>query len=171
MAHVILDLESLKALATKSRLAILKQLQQRRHTASELAKEMGLRVPTVREHLTSLARAQLIQRHDEGHKWKYYSLTTKGRAIVEPQERRFSIALATFIIGALGFVFSISAAITNRIAEDGVQSPELMDAGVRALQATPVLSHNAPSYTFILLSAILFCGVIIISLLGLRRRS
>ncbi len=75
-----LDKETFKALASATRIDVLKLLGQRNHMQSELASALGLSVPTVKEHLSALEKAGLVERHDEGRKWKYYSLTKRARA-------------------------------------------------------------------------------------------
>ena len=98
--HITLDKESFKALAVDTRIDILKTLGSRRHTQSEVASELELSVPTIKEHLDALVKAGLVERHDEGRKWVYYSLTKKGRAILNPEEKKFWIALGVFVLSA-----------------------------------------------------------------------
>jgi DNA-binding transcriptional ArsR family regulator len=97
-----LDRKSFEALAAQSRVKVLKSLSARRKTLSELAKELGLSVSTMKEHLDVLCRAGLIVQKDEGRKWKYYELTRKGRGIVVPRELRVLIMLGISLLLVLG---------------------------------------------------------------------
>lgn len=58
---------------TRKRLLI--SLEKRRKTLTELSREVGLRLPTVKKHLAILEENGAIVKIDEGYKWKYYQLT------------------------------------------------------------------------------------------------
>ena len=86
--RIVLDRASFKALAVDSRISILKLLDERPHTLTELAAELELSHGTVKEHLEVLESSGLIIKNDEGRKWKYYDLTDKGRMLVNPRGAR-----------------------------------------------------------------------------------
>ncbi len=96
---ITLDRETFKTLASDTRISILKSLDQRRKTLSELSREFGMSVSTVSEHLSNLSSADLVVQRDEGHKWKYYELTRKGRGVLYPETRKVWIVLAASAIG------------------------------------------------------------------------
>jgi DNA-binding transcriptional ArsR family regulator len=100
--RIVLDRESFKALAVDTRVSIMKTLGTRRHTQSELAADLKLSVPTIKEHLDALAKAGLVERQDDGHKWVYYALTRKGKAVVNPEEKKFWIALSVLVLTVVG---------------------------------------------------------------------
>jgi DNA-binding transcriptional ArsR family regulator len=112
---VKLDKAALKALSNDTRVDILKELQRRRHTQSELAEELELSVPTIKEHLTALEKAGLVEMHDEGRKWKYYSLTKKSKAILTPESVNIFIVLGTFILSVIGGVYSYIISMPEKI--------------------------------------------------------
>jgi DNA-binding transcriptional ArsR family regulator len=101
-----LDKETFKALASGTRVDVLKLLNQRRHMQSELAVSLDLSVPTVKEHLAALEKAGLVERHDEGRKWKYYSLTNKGKGVLNPEEMKIWIVLSMFVFSVVGGIWS-----------------------------------------------------------------
>ncbi len=105
--NVTIDVETLKALSVDARLAILKLLSIKKMTLSELATELNLAQATLSEHLVKLCHADLVAKEDTTRKWKYYSLTRKGRDIVEPRERSVIFALfALLLTGAWsGYMF------------------------------------------------------------------
>src|SRR3990172_656044 len=102
-----LDKETFKALASETRVDVLKLLGQRRHMQSEMASALGLSVPTVKEHLDALEKAGLVERHEEGRKWKYYSLTKKGKGVLNPEEMKIWIVLGLFILSFVGGVVTM----------------------------------------------------------------
>ncbi len=107
MDEITVDRETLKALGADTRIAILKKLGTRRMTQAELASELGMRPPTISEHLSTLEAAELVTHSsDSGHKWKYYELTQKGSAVVRPSSARLWLALAVvFLAFSAAFVF------------------------------------------------------------------
>ncbi|MEE9224326.1 MAG: winged helix-turn-helix domain-containing protein [Thermoplasmata archaeon] len=88
---VTLDTESMKALSSEARGRILKALDEKKMTLSDLSRELYLSKPTLKEHLAKLESTQLVRKADEGRKWKYYSLSRKGRQILHPGLIRFKI--------------------------------------------------------------------------------
>jgi len=102
---ITLDRGSFKALSVDTRVNILKQLDERRKTLSELSKGLALRNSTVKEHMEILLGAGLVKKIDEGYKWKYYSLTMKGKNIVNPTEIKVLITLALSSMMLFGAMF------------------------------------------------------------------
>ncbi|MBU0635825.1 winged helix-turn-helix domain-containing protein [Candidatus Micrarchaeota archaeon] len=100
--EITLTTETFKALAGQKRVQILKELGKRRKTQSELAQKIGVSAPTISEHLGLLEKAGLVHAIDEGRKWKYYSLTQKGKEILHPGESRILVLLGTSLIAFLG---------------------------------------------------------------------
>ncbi len=96
---ITLDKEVFKALAGETRVSVLKALMERRKTQSELAKEMSLAAPTIKDHVDILAHAGLVREVDDGHKWKYIELTVKGKALLQPQDSRILVLLGTSLLG------------------------------------------------------------------------
>lgn len=101
---IVLDRAAFKALASDTRVDILKQLNERRKTLTEISESLKLSVPTVKEHLSNLSNAELISMKDEGRKWKYYELTEKGKAVLYPERRKIWILLVSFLF-VIGFTF------------------------------------------------------------------
>jgi len=81
---ITLDQESFRALASDVRVEVLKRLDARRETVTDLSNLLALSKPTLLEHLEKLQNAGLVKRIDEGRKWIYYELTDKGRKILHP---------------------------------------------------------------------------------------
>lgn len=103
---VVLDRKSFEALAADTRVKILKSLKERRKTLSELSKELEMSVSGTKEHLQNLEDAELVVKMDDGHKWKYYELTKKGKGIIGPKELKVWILLS---ISSMAFIVSMMA--------------------------------------------------------------
>lgn len=103
---ITLDQSTFKALAAGTRVKILKTLEKRRHTQSELSADLDMSVPTVKEHLAALEKAGLVTRHEEGRKWIYYSLTEKSKCILDPERKRLWIVLGFFLASLAGLAIT-----------------------------------------------------------------
>ncbi|MBA3063884.1 winged helix-turn-helix transcriptional regulator [Candidatus Woesearchaeota archaeon] len=102
---ILIDKETLKAIAVDTRLNILKLLFKKKYTLSDIAEILGFGNSTVKEHLDILSKADLIKKEDTERKWKYYSLTFKGRRLIEPREIKVLFAFITTLIAAVGMAF------------------------------------------------------------------
>ena len=109
---ITLDKKAFKTLASDTRIGILKSLGVRRKMLSELAKEHKMSVSTVSEHLGKLVDAELIRQVDDGHKWKYYELTRKGKAVLNPEEKKIWILLS---LSLLAFAAEKGVQITKAV--------------------------------------------------------
>ena len=110
---ITLDRESFKALASEVRVEVLKQLEARRMTVTDLSNAMALAKPTLLEHLDRLVSAGLVTKMDEGRKWIYYELTKRGRNILHPHQVKIMISLAlSFLLVGAGIV-AVLVAATN----------------------------------------------------------
>lgn len=112
---ITLDRKAFKSLASDTRIGILKSLDRRRKTLSELSKEFGMSVSTISEHLSNLAGAELVAQRDEGRKWKYYELTRKGKGVLYPETRKIWVVLAISVMGI--FLLGLDALRGGAVAE------------------------------------------------------
>ncbi len=111
--RITLDQESFKALASEVRVEVLKRLDERRATVTDLSNLLGLSKPTLLEHLEKLQTAGLVKRIDEGRKWIYYELSDKGRKILHPERVSIVVSLSSAIgLAAIGIVYLILASST-----------------------------------------------------------
>lgn len=99
---ITIDKDTLKAIASDTRLDILKRLDQKKQTLSDLSKSLKLSGPTIKEHLEVLGNAGLVRKEDSLRKWKYYSLTFKGRGLLRPNETKLFLTLLITIVFGLG---------------------------------------------------------------------
>jgi len=90
---------TIKVLASDTRLEILKVLVKRRKIAADIAKMLDLAPSTVNEHLKKLEEAGLIRRKETGHKWIYFEVTEDGRNLVQPRSpMQFILVLCLGVI-------------------------------------------------------------------------
>ncbi|HNT07525.1 winged helix-turn-helix domain-containing protein [Methanoculleus sp.] len=145
MEEVTLDRDDIAALSSDARITILKLLDTRTMTMSELAEGLGLAKSTVHEHLAILTDADLVT-HANARKWRDYTLTKRGRRVLHPgKDHRiiflFGTSLATVTAGAL-----LVASFLRGFAVQGgnvVRDPFLLCAGEVFLGATIVLWYLA----------------------------
>ena len=106
MTKVTLDMTSFKALASDTRLDILRALDGKKMSLKDISKVTKLNKATLHEHLQKLNEAGLIKKKErEGHKWVYYKLSWKGEGLLHPENTRIVIMFsATFIALAVGII-------------------------------------------------------------------
>ncbi len=123
---IVIDRKTIFALASNTRIEILKRLNDRRMTLTELSESLNMAKTTVKEHLDKLVEAELVRRVDEGRKWIYYELTEKGRKILYPDDLTRIIlllsALACMLLGSFE-VFRFFTIKTSTIPAIPVPAP------------------------------------------------
>lgn len=143
---ITLDREVFKALASDTRLDILKALDVRQKTVTELAKELSLNKATVFEHLEKLAAVGLIQKLEDERKWVYWQLTWTGRRLLHPEK----ITLALLLSSAMGTLLTALAAAwmwtrsnLSPAFETGREASGEMDA-MKSPEGATTTSESAP---------------------------
>ena len=197
---ITIDMGTLKAIVVESRLNILKLLSEKSYTLTDIANLLEIKPSTVKEHLDILVKAGLITKEETKRKWKYYSLTFKGKMIAKPMEVRImfmfavtsiaSIAAAAYFLKQLmaqKTMMDIGQTALRGIAEKASETALLSAAPVAdALEASSMnaIAESAPAivqassislWTQILLSFFILLSLVSISafLLGLylKRRT
>jgi DNA-binding transcriptional ArsR family regulator len=118
MAKITLDRETFKALASDTRLDILKTLDGKNMGLNEIAKVTSLNKATLHEHLAKLHEAGLIKRNErDGHKWVYYRLTWKGESLLHPENTKIVVLFATTVValwvGIVQLIWYIKGTVTT----------------------------------------------------------
>jgi DNA-binding transcriptional ArsR family regulator len=118
MTKITLDRETFKALASDTRLDILKTLDGKNLGLNEIARASNLNKATLHEHLTKLHEAGLIKRNErDGHKWVYYKLTWKGESLLHPENTKIVIMFTTTFIalwvGIIELIWYIKGTVMN----------------------------------------------------------
>lgn len=177
MDKITLDRAAFKVLSSDTRVSILRLLEKRRMTLSEMAKQLNMRASTITEHLDALKKAGLIEQKDEGRKWKYYELTRKGKDIISPVEKSVFIVLAlsaVFIIfssyNILGGFSTYSLQSLEAGESEKVLGPaeELVTDTGNVPRASEISGVDGLSITLLIVSAFMF-ELCVIYLLRKRR--
>lgn len=150
MSKITLDLETFKALASTTRLTVLRALDERRKTLTELARDLQLNKATVHEHLELLTKSGLVKkRDDEGRKWIYYELTWTGEKILHPQETTtFNVLLGISVAAAGGGVAMLGRALgwwLQGKAAGSEPAPSDENLGLAAAPESSDSQHQHPS--------------------------
>jgi len=101
----------LKTIIADTRVDILKALEERPMTASELSKKLKKHVTTISEHLELLKNSNLVERIERpGRKWVYYKLTKEGKKILHPESYRWiAIIVVSFLLFSSYFILTVNA--------------------------------------------------------------
>jgi DNA-binding transcriptional ArsR family regulator len=162
---ITLDQESFKALASDVRVGILKRLDVRRETVTDLSNLLNLSKPTLLEHLEKLQTAGLVKRIDEGRKWIYYVLSDKGRKILHPERVAITLALAAAVVlAAIGVFYVLFAS--------GALAPAspLLNPSAPSLQQDSLAEPGTRGLIAFVLSAASLVAALGLRLFGQRRR-
>ncbi len=177
MPKVTLNKDAFKALASDTRLEIIRSLDGKKMNLTELSKETNLNKATLHEHLTKLSEAGLIKRiQRKGHKWVYYKLSWKGESLLHPENTKIVVVFVmAFTILAAGFIqmyfFVTSSLIPSEVNEFGIKSvplSESMDSLPRSSAETGFFTSDLLLYTAII-CFLIFIVLIIFSIHKLWR--
>ncbi|HUL39457.1 MAG TPA: helix-turn-helix domain-containing protein [Methanomassiliicoccales archaeon] len=157
---VELDKKALFALASDSRMEILKALHPQRRTVAQLADQLSIDKAAVHRHLKKLEEGELVNRYED-HGFVYYGLSWKARDVVSPGENTkiiivFSLTLM-LIVGAFAAILSglpryVSMSGGEPSSQSPIEgagkylggywaSPELMVLGIALLVVAAVLIY------------------------------
>jgi len=148
MPKVTLDMNTFKALASDSRLDILRALDGKKLNLKDLSKVTNLNKATLHEHLTKLNEAGLVKKKErEGHKWVYYRLTWKGEGLLHPENTRivvlFTTTFLTLFLGIVMLVNYVKGYIVGKAVNDiGADSTLLYEAKSSSLDFIVPHAHQ-----------------------------
>lgn len=151
MENIVISRDDFKALASRTRTGIIKLLQERNHNLSELSKKLSLSSPTVKQHLGILQKAMLVEQVDEGRKWKYYSLTRKGKNIfAEETPKPLVILLGIATIALAAVLFSMLYSTQYQLQKELGQDASISGATTRASieQVPEAIAEAVPQQAF-----------------------
>ncbi|MEK6978476.1 MAG: winged helix-turn-helix domain-containing protein [Candidatus Hydrothermarchaeota archaeon] len=161
--EIRIDRRVFEALASDTRVAILKELDERQKTVTELSASLGMAKSSVHEHLAKMVEAGLIEKEENERKWTYYRLTPKGRKILHPGERTKILVLVgssilAFVAG-VSQIFRSAGPQAGRMAMEEAAPPPPLPAAIPerggevlgGAGATPILG-------ILLISAALLLG-------------
>lgn len=182
---ILIDRKTLKAIASDTRMDILKELSKRKYTLSELTTKLNLKGPTIKEHLDNLIDADLVKREESDNKWKYYFLTEKGKKLVKPKEIKVLISFVVTLFATFGLIgyyifsslfsskyaaksYDAAVGATEMVMTNKMESVPMavMDVAQGAtVQAEPIIYTSSFNKEIILIIAIFFLIALTIFLL------
>jgi len=145
MEDVTLDRDDIAALSSDARVAILKALDSRPMTVSELADGLDLARSTIHEHLAVLADADLVT-HENARKWRDYTLTKRARRVLHPgKDHRIIFLLGTSLVAMTAGALLVASFLRGFAVQGGsaVREPLLLYAGEALLGVTIALWYLA----------------------------
>ena len=102
MTKITIDMNTFKALASDTRLDILRALDGRKLSLNDICRATNLNKATLHEHLTKLYEAGLVKKNErEGHKWVYYKLSWKGEGLLHPENTKIVVMFSITFISLL----------------------------------------------------------------------
>ncbi len=138
-----IDDKTVEAVSSGTRKNILKYLNRRNMTVTELSRELDLSKSTVHEHLSKLLEAGFINKLDrEGRKWVYYELTKKGKNLVGNRVKNVLLFASSIVAGVLGIQQLHSYFTTKRTMEDAVDIGPMTETHEATETITEVTNGN-----------------------------
>ena len=108
MTKVTLNLNDFKALASETRLDILRALDGKKLNLNDLSTATKLHKMTLHEHLGKLVEAGFVKKNErEGHNWVYYKLSWKGASLLHPENTRIVILFSATFFSLFFCMFSL----------------------------------------------------------------
>ena len=124
-----LDFVSLKALASSTRIDILKELMKGERTPTNVSKKLGKTKSTIVQHASILEDAGLLEKEEaEGRKRVVYRPTQKAEIITKGRKRQVRFALSL----SIGLSFAAILILTNKVSPAQHATPE---SGARSVMA------------------------------------
>jgi DNA-binding transcriptional ArsR family regulator len=146
---ITLDQESFKALASDTRIEILKRLDHSQRTVTDLANELHVNKSAVYKHLSRLLDAGLVKKVEDNRKWVYYRLSMKGANLLHPERVQIALMLSASLL-------ALSLAVYN-VYLYAIGTVEGVGGGLPSGVTTYVTTHN---------TVLLGVGVALIALSG-----
>jgi DNA-binding transcriptional ArsR family regulator len=106
-AKITIDQKTFKILASETRVGILKHLDKKQMTVSDLSRTMNMSKATMFEHLEKLIVIGLIKKIQDHRKWVYYKLTWKGKNILHPERTKIAIVLTTVFLCSILLIYLV----------------------------------------------------------------
>lgn len=118
MSKITLDINAFKALASDTRLDILRVLDGKKMSLKDISNVTNLNKATLHEHLSKLNEAGLVKKKGrDGHKWVYYKLSWKGESLLHPENTKIVVMFtATFIAlwaGIIQMIWYVKGKVIN----------------------------------------------------------
>lgn len=155
---IVIDRDTFSALASDTRIDILKELDERRKTLTELSRSLDTNKSAVYKHLNKLTDVGLIKKEeDTGHKWKYYQLTWRGRHLLHPQKMKIRVLLSGAGAAAAAAIVAAYQYLQEKTATS-TTGPSIMSNGATETDSTMMYL----SLFFVALGAMLVVAALLV---------
>ncbi len=134
---IVLDQESFKALASDTRIEILKRLDASQRTVTDLANELKVNKSAVYKHLSRLLDAGLVKKVEDNRKWVYYRLSMKGANLLHPERVQIALMLSASILALSLAAYNLYVYAAGALESAG--GAGLGIAGIQVWTNDPVL--------------------------------
>jgi DNA-binding transcriptional ArsR family regulator len=162
---VEIDKQALFALASDSRIEILKALGPQRRTVTQLADSLEIDKAAVHRHLKKLEEGGFVVRYED-HGFVYYGLSWKARDIISPGENtKIVIVFASGSLIVAGAAVSIWTALSRVASRYG----EAMQGNTTSNGASDFFQPQSAGWEWAVLGAVLAAVAIGLIYLGYRR--
>jgi len=158
----------MKLLFSKTKIEILKKLNERNYTVSELSKILGKSKSTISEHLNTLYKMGLVDKESHS-KWVYYKITNKGKKVLEKLEALILIVGSIFALIGM-WVYYAFKQIKLQAREIYVVSKTTVEERVYTVSKVSTTPHQEPLFLiFLIISAFLLIFIIYLAYKIIRR--
>lgn len=167
--EIRMDMQTFESLASETRIAILKLLDQRQMTVTEISRHLNLAKSTVHEHLAKMLESGLVEKIEDHRKWTYYRLTYKAKRILHPSEMvKIMVLLGISFLALIGGILEVGIyrhATGQMMAQEGSASEALSSEMME--KASPMVVH--PNYTNLFLGVILIGVSLLLGYMAFKR--
>ncbi len=168
---IVLDKNSFMALASENRIKLLKKLDERRMTITELSRELKISKPAILKHLTKLIDAGLVKKNEGERKWVYYSLTLKGKHILHPERTKITLLLSISFISMAGAIASLWKYFHEKIIYTADETMKTNVYGNTSKVSNEIISRNSNFLQFSIVLWIVSISFIVIAIYIWRNRT
>lgn len=125
-----LDYDSVRALASPTRLKILNMVLEEEATTTKISDKLDKSKSTVSSHLKVLTESGLLEKDDEkGRRRVIYRPTDKAEAIVEGRERKVKFSIVSSALTGAGGLFLINSGIKGILDQGQEVYQESLNSG------------------------------------------
>lgn len=154
--RVELDKKSLFALASDTRLDILKSLQPMRRTVSQLSETLNIDKAAIFRHLKKMEEGGLVKRYED-HGFVYYGLSWKARDLLSPDENTRIVVLLSctwlLVIGAV-FLLTLGLATHDSISPQPRGVPSYGAKYDVHLADEPIIAWLVPAFSMVVVAVV-----------------
>lgn len=162
---VEIDKQALFALASDSRIEILKALGPQRRTLTQLADSLGIDKAAVHRHLKKLEEGGFVVRYED-HGFVYYGLSWKARDIISPGENtKIVIVFASGWLMVAAAAIAVATALTQLTERAG----EAMQGNTTSNGAGDFFAPQSAGWEWAIIASVLGLVAIGLIYLGYRR--